>query len=64
MQKTYKISGMDCAACAKMLELDLEDVNISATCDFAKAELIVNPGDETTESKVKEVVENSGFKIV
>ena len=40
-KKIYKISGFDCASCATMLEMDLEDAGIKCKCSYAKETLEV-----------------------
>lgn len=57
----YKIKGMDCASCASMIELDLEDAGISGKCSYAKEELEVE-GDHDSK-KVVEIVKNSGYSV-
>ncbi len=64
MKNTYKIEGMDCEACAKMIELDLEDVGITAKCSFAEKTLKVENNDPTIEEKIRQVLENQGYKII
>lgn len=59
--KIFKITGMDCDACAKMIELDLEDAGIAAKCSYASQTLEVP--EEVNHQKMKEVVENSGYTI-
>jgi len=61
--KKYKISGMDCDACAKMIELDLEDTGIKASCNYAKQTLEVELSDEILEKKLLETVEKGGYQI-
>lgn len=64
-KKTYKINGMDCDACAKLIELDLEDAGISARCNYAKETLEVElNGDKEKEKKVKDVIEKSGYQLI
>jgi copper chaperone CopZ len=62
MKKTYKISGMHCDSCAKMIELDLEDAGIAAKCDYAKECLEVEPNSD--KQKIKEIVEASGYQLL
>ncbi len=63
-KKVYKIKGMNCDACAKMIELDLEDIGISAKCDFASKTLVVETKEnEEFEKKIKEVITKQGFKL-
>lgn len=60
--KTYKIEGMDCESCAKMIELDLEDAGItSCKCSFSDQTLEVS--QEHDKDKVIEIVTKSGYSI-
>lgn len=61
MKKVYKIEGMHCASCASMIELDLEDEGIRASCSYADCSLAVD-GDHD-KKKVLEIVKKSGYKI-
>jgi len=65
MKKVYKIKGMDCDSCAKMIELDLEDAGINASCNFAKETLEVNMADgKYPEKKVKEIIKKGGYELI
>ena len=57
----YKIKGMNCASCASMLELDLEDAGIKASCSYPKSNVEVE-GDGNFVN-IKMVVEKAGYKI-
>lgn len=62
MKKTYKISGMDCAACAKMLELDLEDIGVSASCNYDSESLVVDfEKEKVSEEKILGIIKDSGY---
>lgn len=64
-QKTYKVSGMHCASCATMIELDLEDEGITAKCNYAQQVLKVSFDDtKIEEDKIKKVVEQSGYTLI
>jgi len=63
-KKTYKIKGMDCDACAKMIELDLEDAGITARCDYSKSLLEVEIKKNEDEKKIKKILKESGYSIV
>lgn len=52
---------MDCASCAALIELDLEDAGIAAKCSYAKGELEVE--GEHDKNKVEEIVKKSGYSI-
>jgi copper chaperone CopZ len=56
----YKVKGLDCAACAKMLEMDLEEAGITAKCDYAKETLEVKSSDL---SKIKAITEAAGYSL-
>lgn len=62
-KKTYKITGMDCASCAKMIELDLEDAGIAAKCDFAKELLEVEIEERSKEDKIHKIIKKSGYSL-
>ncbi len=59
--KTYKIDGMDCDSCAKMIELDLEDAGIFAKCSYSKRNLEV--AKEHDPKKVIEIVSKAGYTV-
>lgn len=61
MKKVYKIEGMHCASCASMIELDLEDEGIKASCSYAGCSLTVE-GDHDSK-KVLEMLKKSGYNI-
>lgn len=57
----YKIHGMSCDSCAKMLELDLEDAGHKSICSYK---------DETLEVETKhrledlmEIVKKAGYTL-
>lgn len=59
--KIYKIEGMDCASCASLIEMDLEDAGVKASCSYPKESLEIE--GEHDIKKVAEVVRKSGYKI-
>ncbi|HUC95207.1 MAG TPA: cation transporter [Candidatus Saccharimonadales bacterium] len=62
MKKIYKISGMNCASCASMIELDLEDAGIKAKCSYLKSILEIEGKHDP--KKVIETVKKSGYSII
>jgi len=56
---------MSCESCAKMIEIDLEDVNVTkALCNFAKAELEATFDPNTvSEEKIIQTVQKNGYKL-
>ena len=63
-KKTYKIQGMDCDSCAKMIELDLEDVGISSKCDYSKQVLEVEFAENISEEEIKKIVSDAGYTLL
>ena len=60
-KRIYKIKGFDCASCASLLELDLEDAGIKAKCSYSKETVeIDNPHDT---NKVIEIIKKSGYSV-
>ncbi len=59
--KVYKINDMDCDSCAKMIELDLEDVGIFAKCSYSKGNLEIK--SEHDPKKVIEIVTKAGYTV-
>jgi Zn2+/Cd2+-exporting ATPase len=65
MKKTYKITGMHCTSCAMMIESDLEDAGVKASCSYAKQKLEVEfDPQQITEKKIHEVVKNAGYILI
>jgi Cu+-exporting ATPase len=64
-KKTFTIDGMHCTSCALLIESDLEDAGVKATCSYAKQTLTVE-FDETKigEKNIKDVVAKAGYQIV
>ena len=61
MSKTYKISGMDCPACATLLECELEDAGIAAKVNFARETLETE--EPNGEAKIKQIAKNLGYSL-
>ncbi len=58
----YKIRGMDCASCASLIEMDLEDAGIKGKCSYPKETLEVE--GEHDSKKVEDIVKKSGYNII
>jgi copper chaperone CopZ len=63
-KKTYTIEGMHCTSCAMVIESDLEDIGVNATCSYAKQSLDVE-FDETkvSDEQIHDVVKKSGYTV-
>lgn len=65
IKKSYKVLGMHCTSCSLLIESDLEDVGVKASCSYVKETLEV----EYDEKKVMEVtilktVRASGYEVI
>lgn len=64
-KKIYKVGGMDCASCATLLEMDLEDAGFKASCSYPKESLEVEFDDKKQkEQDIKGIVEKAGYKLI
>jgi copper chaperone CopZ len=61
MKKIYKIKGFDCASCAALLEMDLEDAGVKAKCSYPKETVEVE--DSADSNKVIEIIKKSGYSL-
>lgn len=65
MKKTYKLKGMHCTSCAMIIEGELEDIGVQASCSYAK-ELVDVSFDETklSESAIVETIRKAGYQAI
>ncbi len=64
IKKTYKVKGMDCTSCAMIIESDLEDAGVKASCSYAKETLEVEFDEQKLrEEKIFDVVKSSGYNL-
>jgi len=64
-KKTFKIDGMHCTSCALLIESDLEDAGVKASCSYAKQTLMVEFDEKKIgEKKITDVVSKAGYQIV
>lgn len=64
-KKKYTVTNMHCASCATMIELDLEDNNISSKCSFVDQTLEVEFNEnESDEGFIEQIVQKSGYGLL
>ncbi len=61
MTKNYKINGIDCPNCAKMIEVELEDCGIKCSCSFEKEMLKVEGSHNI--KKINSIISKLGCNI-
>ena len=60
-----KIAGMSCGLCVKSIEGALREIGVKGTVNLASATATVEVDDnELSLEKIKEAIENQGFKLV
>lgn len=60
----YKIKGMDCASCAALIELELEDIGVAASCSYAAQTLTIKDNKQKhPEERIKEAVKKAGYEL-
>lgn len=59
--KVYKIDGMTCDSCAKMIELDLEDAGHICKCSYANETLEIETEHDI--NKLMELVKKAGYTL-
>ena len=62
-KKNYRINGIDCASCASLIELDLEDAGFKCSCSYIKQTLEVEFEEIIDEVKLKNLVKKAGYDI-
>ena len=63
-KKTYKVLGMHCTSCSLMIESDLEDIGVKASCNYAKESLDVEFDEKKiTEETIIKTIRTSGYDV-
>lgn len=63
-KKSYKIKGMHCTSCPLVIESDLEDAGVKASCHYARQTLDVEYDELTLdETKIRAVVQHAGYQL-
>ncbi len=57
----YKVIGMDCASCATLIQMDLEDAGYKCNCSYISETLVIY--GEHNIKKVIDIVKNSGYTL-
>lgn len=56
---------MDCASCATLIELDLEDLGVASKCSYTKETLEIEFDEKKiSEEKITKIVKHSGYELV
>ncbi len=64
IKKNFKVVGMHCTSCPLIIESDLEDIGVKASCHYAKETLEVEYDESRiAEEKIRDVVYSSGYEL-
>ncbi|MBI4066427.1 cation transporter [Candidatus Gottesmanbacteria bacterium] len=64
VKKSYKVLGMHCTSCPLIIESDLEDAGVKASCNYARETLDVEYDEEkVNELRVHAVVKKAGYQV-
>ena len=57
---------MHCTSCVMLIEGDLEDMNcvVSAHCNYAKGECIVNADADLDNNEIEKLITNDGYSVL
>jgi copper chaperone CopZ len=61
---SYPIVGMHCASCAAMIESELDDAGIKATCSYAKQTVEVPQESQVSGKELQKIVKKAGYDLV
>lgn len=65
MKKTYKIEGMHCASCAKLIEMELKDKVKNISVNYKTGTAIIEfDNNKISENEIKSIIIKAGYKIV
>lgn len=65
IKKTFKLDGLHCTSCAVLIEGDLEDSGVRASCHYAKETMDVEfDPSKTTEADIKKTIAKNGYRVV
>ena len=59
--KKYKVLGMDCASCASLIQMDLEDAGYKCKCSYNSESLEVE-GEHDVRT-IEEIVIKTGYTL-
>ena len=64
VKKTFKVVGMHCTSCPLLIESDLGDAGIKASCNYARQILEVEYDDtKFDEQKIRGLVQSAGYDL-
>ncbi len=64
MKKTFKITGMHCASCSKIIEMELDGKVNSSNIDPKSGKAIIDFDEKKiSEKEIKDLITKAGYKV-
>ena len=64
MKKIFKISGMHCASCSKIIEMELEGKVNSSNIDSKTGKAIIDFDEKKiSEKQIADIIVKAGYKV-
>lgn len=64
VRKTFKINGMHCTSCAMLIEGELEEIGVKASCNYARATLEVEfDPQKVSKQDIQKAVSSAGYRV-
>jgi copper chaperone CopZ len=63
VKKQYKVKNMHCTSCAMVIEGELEDIGVKASCSYVTETLDVECDEKVSDGKIREVVKKAGYDL-
>lgn len=64
MKKVYKIEGMHCASCAKLIEMELKDKVKNISVNYKTGNAIIEFNNKISENEIKKIIIKAGYKVI
>ncbi len=63
MKKIFKISGMHCVSCSKIIEMELKDKVKSISINHETGKAVIDfDENKISEKEIKEMIKQSGYR--
>ncbi len=64
MKKIFKVRGMHCASCSKVLEMELDGKVNSSNIDFKSGKAIIDFNEKKiSEKQIAEIITKAGYEV-
>ena len=65
MKKIFKIEGMHCESCAKLIEMELKDSVKNISVNYKTGDAVIEfDNNKINEDKIKNIITKAGYKAI